>query len=65
MMELNRAKETNAHSSYCILRFLIIYITNMKLRHLGAVILIEPHITRFYDFPNGRQISRSVRHLRN
>ena len=45
----NGAGKSHTHSSYGFLRNFIIYIGNMKLRHLGVVIFLEQHTTRFYD----------------
>ena len=49
---LNGAEKSHAHSSYGILGYFNICITNINLPYKGAVIFIELHTTRIYNNPS-------------
>src|SRR5664279_2194809 len=53
LMSLTRQDMTNAHCLYDLRRISITYITWNNLLHLGAIILIELHVTRFVNLSGG------------
>jgi hypothetical protein len=53
MMGLTRQNMPNAHGPYDLRRFFIAYITWKNLLLLGAIILIEVHLTRYFNTPGG------------
>ena len=53
MMGLTRQDMPNAHGPYDLRRFTITYITWNNLLHLVANILIEYHVTRYFNTSGG------------
>ena len=58
-MGLTRQDMANAHWLYDLRRISITYITWNNLLHLGAIILIELHVTRFFN-PYGGLVVESI-----